>query len=227
MERTFDGDYEVIVVDDGSRDGLGDFLGREAAGWPQLKLIRWPVNRGKGAAVRAGIRAAQGEFILFADADGATPIEDESVLRGSLEDGNDLAVGSRISANPMQSVRRTRLREFLGLLFSNIVQKLFRTPIRDTQCGFKMFRAEVAKRLFESCTEEGYLFDLYVIAMAERLGYRSVEIPIHWSEVPGSKMRLVRDSVRMIAGLWRIYVKLRAFDRQTLRGKDTLSGERR
>lgn len=206
-------DYEVIVVDDGSSDGLGFELETMAKGWSQLRLIRLPTNQGKGAATRAGVLAAAGELVLFTDADGAAPIEAEADLRARLEGGYDLAVGSRVADDRKVGSRRSLLRGGLGRAFSSIRKGLFPLPVRDTQCGFKMFRREVGRQLFETCEEDGYLFDLDILAAADRRGYRLAEVPIRWDERPGSKLRLVRDSCRMLAGIYRLRRKYRALDR--------------
>jgi len=201
FDRSGRDDYEVLVVDDGSQDGTGAGVIGLAEGWPQLRLIRHERNQGKGAAVRTGMRAAAGRLLLFADADGATPFEEEASLRDAIEhDGVDLAIGSRKTSRN----RRAWHRGLFGRLFSNAVKFMLPISARDTQCGFKMFRHEAGKDLFSRCTEDGYLFDLHILGMAEQLGYRLSEVDIRWSEVPGSKVRLVRDSWRMLAGLPRL-----------------------
>jgi len=195
------GDHEVLVIDDGSRDDTAAEVKRRAADWPQLALLRHPENRGKGAAVRTGMLAASGQLLLFADADGATPIDEEARLRHAIEqDGADLAIGSRRTRRCCRAWHRG----LCGQLFSLAVNLLLPISLRDTQCGFKMFRREAAVGLFARCPEDGYLFDLYILAMAERQGYRIAEVSIRWSEVAGSKVRLVRDSWRMLAGLLRL-----------------------
>ncbi len=197
--------YEAIVVDDGSRDGTGDFVRRAAADWPQLALIEHPTNRGKGAAVRTGMLAARGRAILFADADGATPIGEEEKLREAISAGADVAIGvrGRGSADGPKAYRPWH-RDFAGRVFSGIARRYLALPVADTQCGFKMFARGVVPSLFEPCHESGYLFDLYVLKAADRLGYRIVEIPVAWEEIRGSKVQLLRDSWRMLIGLERI-----------------------
>ena len=140
--------YEVIVVDDGSSDHLLTALARTRDGWPQLQVIRHPRNLGKGAAVRTGVLAAAGDWILFADADGATPIEEERKLAAALAAGADLAVGSRLIADERVKRRRTWGRAALGRAFAALARRMFSLPVRDTQCGFKMFRSARAQRLF-------------------------------------------------------------------------------
>ncbi len=195
--------YEVIVVDDGSRDGLADALRRLAADWPQLSVLTFPCNRGKGAAVRAGVLAARGELILFADADGATPIAEERSLRQALEQGCDLAIGSRLCSAATR-VERLRHRSLCGRLFAWSVRQLFGLSLRDTQCGFKMFRREQGQILLRLCREPGYLIDVELLVYAHRLGLRIAEVPVFWRDVPGSQVRLLRDGLKMLRGFWRL-----------------------
>jgi dolichyl-phosphate beta-glucosyltransferase len=195
-------DSEVIVVDDGSRDGLSDRIIGLSSEWPCLSLICHPTNLGKGAAVRTGMLAARGRLVLFADADGATPIEEERKLRATIEAGADLAVGSRLLGG--LEVERPWHRKLIGRLFAGLVHALLPVPVRDTQCGFKMFRRELVPSLFAPCSESGYLFDLYILASAVRLGYRIAEVPIRWVDIPGSKVRLFCDPWWMLLGSLRL-----------------------
>jgi len=210
LELIFANDYEIIVVDDGSRDGLFEVLGEMAAGWGQLRPIRQPFNRGKGAAVRVGMLAAVGEFVLFTDADGATPIEEEVKLRECLSRGADVAIGSRRIPGRSEGVRRSCFRSSFGHSFSWLVRSLLGIPFHDTQCGFKMFKLDTGKMLFDKSIESGYVFDIHIIVLASRLGCRIAEVPIRWAEVPGSKVRIVSDSFQMFLGLCRIWLSLHA-----------------
>ena len=194
----------MIVVDDGSVDGLADVVRDAERDWPQLRAIKHEENRGKGAAVRTGMLAAQHALCLFADADGATPITEEARLRAAVERGADIAVGSRLVRSADVVCRRSRSRALLGRFFANATRWLIRLPVRDTQCGFKMFRREVGRRLFELSAERGYLFDIEVLILAERLGYRIAEVPIHWADRPGSQLDMTRESWRIARGLWRL-----------------------
>lgn len=207
MGEVFDANYEVLLVNDGSQDGTGEFVQELSANWPELVVLEHAANRGKGAAVRTGVLASRGELVLFSDADGATPISEERRLRDAIVAGADVAVGSRLVPGAVVSDRR-RHRDWLGRTFAALARLLLRTGVRDPQCGFKMFRGEPARRLFAACTEDGYLFDLQVLVLAHKHGYRVVEVPVRWSDMPGSKLHLVRDSVAMLAGLFRLAVSM-------------------
>jgi len=202
------GRYEVIVVDDGSDDRLPEVLASLAEEWPSLGVMRHPENRGKGAAVRTGMLGARGELLLFADADGATPIEEETRLADAIRAGADVAVGSRLVAGAGQTRRRSWARGLTGRLFAALARWWLGVEVRDPQCGFKMFRREAARELFNRSEESRYLFDLELIVLARRLGYRVAEVPVSWSEVPGGHLSLTRELVKMPLGLWRLRRRL-------------------
>jgi len=210
LDERYSGSYEVIVVDDGSRDGLADVLGRLRADWPELAAIEHPANRGKGAAVRTGMLAARGKRLLFADADGATPIDEESRLAEAISAGADVAIGSRLVAGPDVTRQRTWTRGLAGRLFARAARRWLRVSVRDSQCGFKMFRGEAGRTLFARSQESGYLFDLELLVLADRLGYRVVEVPINWADVPGGHLSLGRELGRTLVGLWRLRRRLHA-----------------
>lgn len=208
IRHHFDSDlvgcYEVIVVDDGSTDGMADDLRRRAETFPQLRILAHSDNRGKGAAVRSGVLAARGRYVLFADADGATPIEEERRLRSRLQADADIAVGSRRVASTEVATNRNPFRGIVGKSFACLAKLLLGLSVRDTQCGFKMFRHEVAAKLFPQMREEGYYFDMEMLILADRYGYRVIEVPINWADQPGSRMSLARELANMIAAFRRL-----------------------
>ncbi len=162
--------YEVIVVDDGSRDATAESVAAIAPQWPQLRLLRHARNEGKGAAVRTGVLAAHGEQLLFADADGAAPIEESARLAAAIQAGADVAVGSRLVPHPEVVRVRNWHRGLAGRLFAATARRLLKLDVLDTQCGFKMFRAEAARRLFSAGREKGYLFDLELLLLRANSG---------------------------------------------------------
>jgi len=195
--------YEILVVDDGSLDDTATLVERAGAQNSRIRLIRFSQNSGKGAAVQAGMQAAQGELQLFADADGATPIQELERLETALKEGADLAIGSRTlaSRDSRYTVRAKLHRTLLGNLFNQVVRRLGVRDIADTQCGFKLFRRAVAQDLFSVARINGYGFDLELLYVAQRRGYRIAEIPVNWADQPGSKVKVFSDGLRMLGEL--------------------------
>ena len=195
--------YEIVVVDDGSRDETAQRVRQFAADARGVRLIQLPGNGGKGAAVRAGMLAAHGTLRLMADADGATPIQEIERLEHALSEGADLAIGSRFlgSRDSRYRVQARWHRTVLGNAFNQMAQRLGLEGITDTQCGFKLFRKRVAEDLFFVARIDGYGFDLELLYVARRRNYRIAEVPINWTDQPGSKVRVVRDGLRMFREL--------------------------
>ena len=195
--------YEVLVVDDGSTDATASVVETVASSAPEIQLLQAPLRQGKGAAVRRGMQAAVGRLRLFADADGATPIRELARLEQALAGGADLAIGSRALASrlPDYAVHARFYRTLLGNLFNSVVQQSGLRGITDTQCGFKLFRQAVAEDLFRVSSIDGYGFDLELLYVAQQRGYRIAEIPVNWSDQPGSKVRVFRDGLAMLREL--------------------------
>ena len=209
---------ELIVVDDGSCDGTSALVSTLAAEYEELRLIRLPTNRGKGYAVRSGVVNSSGQHVLFADADGSTPIEDIARLEAAIRAGADIAIGSRALPSSEVKVQARLYRRLIGRLFHGCVTLLTVRGVRDTQCGFKLFRAPLAHELFSRARLDRFTFDVEVLFMAQRFGHRIAEIPVNWVHKPGSRVNLVLDSLRMARDLLRIrlYALRGAYDRPQL-----------
>jgi dolichyl-phosphate beta-glucosyltransferase len=195
--------YEIIVVDDGSLDETATVVREFALHRSSVRLIKLPTCVGKGGAVRQGMLSAKGRLQLFADADGATAITELAPLEQAMASGADLAIGSRTLASrlPNYAVRARLYRTILGNLFNSVVQQSGLRGITDTQCGFKLFRQSVAADLFGVSSIDGYGFDLELLYVAQQRGYRIAEIPVNWSDQPGSKVRVLRDGLAMLRDL--------------------------
>ena len=191
--------WELIVVDDGSNDQTASLV--EELGLVNLRLLKMPCNQGKGGATQCGILAARGKYILFADADNSTPIEEIPALFAKLEqEGYDLAIGSRAVGNA-QEASRSFFRRTLSYGLRSLIRVVFRFTIHDTQCGFKMYTRETAQRLHIAQTIKGFSFDLEVLYLAAKLGYRVAEVPVQWVNAPGSKVNATKEVRRFLRDL--------------------------
>ena len=194
---------EVVLVDDGSRDETADIVGNHH--FPGLRVIRNSVNHGKGYAVKAGVLASEGEFVMFTDADLSAPIEEIQKLLAALEEHSaDVVVGSRAIDRSLIEKHQSRGREWGGTIYNLMVKTLLGLRIHDTQCGFKLFRRSRIVPIFQKLTIPGFGFDPELLFLASRARLKIVEIPVRWSHAEGSKIRYMRDSTRMFADLIRI-----------------------
>jgi len=192
---------EVIVVDDGSKDGTAEIVSRLAEQHPCVRLVKLGSNRGKGYAVRTGVLEATGDYILFSDADLSTPIEELEKLCDEVRNGYDVAIGSRGLPESNLETRQSWLREHAGRTFNLLVRLTVLPGIHDTQCGFKCFRRDAAAKILEQQTATGYEFDVELLCIARKLGYQIAEVPVTWRNRAESRVRFLRDSVRMFRGL--------------------------
>ena len=182
---------EVIVVDDGSLDGTARVVEEFSKTDACLRLARNPGNRGKGYAVRNGMLEAKGEWILYTDADLSTPIvEIEKLCRAAREQDAGVAIGSRAVDRSLVEVHQPAMRELSGRAFNLAMRAVTGLPFRDTQCGFKLYRADAARQIFSRQKQEGFSFDVEDLLIAKKLGVRAVEVPVRWANVEGTKVRL-------------------------------------
>lgn len=196
--------WSVTVVSDGSRDATPQLARDFAAQHPGFTADHYEPNRGKGFAVRRGILQAQAEWVLFSDADLATPIEEVEKLWAAVSDRVPIAIGSRPLKESRLEVRQPWYRELAGRLFNLLVQTLAVRGIQDTQCGFKLFRIDVARDIFERSKVDRFGFDFEALVIASDLGYPIAEVPVVWRHQEGSKVVLMRDGPEMIRQLVRL-----------------------
>ena len=193
--------WEVTVVSDGSTDRTEEVVREFAETHPGFSILAYAPNRGKGHAVRVGMLQAEGGRVLFCDADLATPQEETEKLMGHLDEGADVAIGSRPLAESRLEVRQPWYREMLGRAFNKAVQLLAVRGIDDTQCGFKLFTRDAARATFRRCRLDGFSFDLEALMVARDLNLRIDEVPVRWRHQEGSKVVLLRDGPRMLRDL--------------------------
>ena len=196
-------DYELLIVDDGSKDESPALVRRFAEKNPRVRLVSNGTNRGKGYSVRHGMLEAKGKHVLFTDADLSAPIEGlDSFL--PLANQFDVVVGSRDIGGARILVRQPFARRVLRKAFRLLYGALLFNDILDTQCGFKLFSREAAQKIFSLQTVRGFCFDVEVIFIAKRLGLKVKEFPVQWSDAADSKVNLLRVPPRMFVDLLRI-----------------------
>ncbi len=205
--RSMPYDFDVIVVNDGSTDNTMKIVETFCESNPEFRAAGYPINQGKGAAVKVGMMQATGELILFMDADLATPLEETDKLVSAIESGADIAIGSRPLKESNLEIRQPWYREQLGRLFNFAVQSLSIRGIKDTQCGFKIFKKHAAHDIFSRTKLNRFGFDFEALMTGRDLGYKIAEIPIRWSHQEGSKVVLMRDGPQMIKDLIKLRLK--------------------
>ena len=201
---TAGGSYELILVDDGSSDGTRKVMDEAAARNASVRLEALPHNRGKGRALAEGVAAARGAEILVTDADLSTPIEELDKLRAALRTGAGVAIASRALKGSRVEVSQPIYRVLMGKAFNLLVQAVLLPGIWDTQCGFKLFRADVAHDAFARLTTDGFGYDPEVLYRARKKGVKIAEIPVVWRNSAPTKVSPIKSSVDMFRHVLRI-----------------------
>jgi dolichyl-phosphate beta-glucosyltransferase len=197
-------DAEVLVVDDGSTDGTAEAARAAAGRGMPPRVLVLDRNRGKGAAVREGMLAARGDYVLFMDADNSTHIAEVERLLAVAEAGAPVVVGSRYIDRESIKIRQPWYRVALSRVGNRIIQMLVLRGVRDTQCGFKLFRRPAAHTLAARLTRERFSFDMELLVIAKSLGYEVREVPVNWYDTPGTRLRPIRSALRTLTDLLRI-----------------------
>jgi len=213
---------EIIVVDDGSRDNTSGVVTELAKSVPDLRLFSYQPNRGKGHAVRTGVEESRGRYILFADADNSTPIEEFDRLYPFLA-REEVVIGSRYLAESQIKIRQSLSRVLIGRLGNGLIQVLLFDNVKDTQCGFKAFQHRAAREIFSRMKVNRFGFDIELLAIASLLKYSVHEVPVSWYNSPLSRVRPVKDALRTFFEL--LYIKFNLMSGRYSRDEEGKNGK--
>lgn len=202
--------FEVIIVDDGSRDRTAEMVEQRFGKHPAIKLQRRPANLGKGMAVQQGMLLGSGDYLVFSDADLSVPIEMLPAFINPLENQSDLAIGTRQKSGAVIEVHQPRHRELMGMVYTKLSSWILGVRVSDFTCGFKGFRRDIARDLFSRQRLNNWSFDAEILYLAHRKGYRIAEIPVTWRNDDATKVRLWKDVLTSFFGL----LQIRLYDLQ-------------
>jgi len=197
--------WEIVVVNDGSRDATAAVAAEFAAQHPGVRVLENPGNRGKGYSVRHGMIEATGDWVLFTDSDLSAPIEElDKMIAAARGQGASVAIGSRGLDRSLIEAHQSLFREVAGRIFNLLMRTTTGLPFADTQCGFKLFERAAAQAIFPRQRIERWGFDAEVLFIARHLGYKTIEVPVRWSHSEGTKVSMFSDSLNMFVDLLRI-----------------------
>lgn len=206
--RTYNFTYEIIIVNDGSTDETNKIIAYHFFSFDNIRLINLNKNYGKGYAVKNGILNSNGEIILMTDADLSVPISEFNNLYYQYLNYNyDIVIGSRALKESKILVRQSLVRQTMGKIFNFLVRYTTKLPYKDTQCGFKLFRKSIAIDLFKRLSVHGFSFDVEILLIAKKLGYKIKETPVKWINSPKSSVKIIHHSFTMLYELYRILKK--------------------
>jgi dolichyl-phosphate beta-glucosyltransferase len=200
---------EILVVNDGSTDSTADVVEQFTQLHPEVRLLNNPQNRGKGFSVRHGVLHAVGEIVMFTDADLSAPMVEAERLFKALDEGADIAIGSRWLERNRQTSKQPLYRQFFGRCFNAITRLVMGLPFADTQCGFKAFRRPVAQTIFQLQRIERWGFDPELLFIALKRGYTVKEVPVTWGHDERSRLSYLKDGLKMLEEV--AYIRWEAF----------------
>ncbi len=197
-------EFEIIVVDDGSNDRTVEIVEKFSSDKKEIRILKHEKNMGKGKAVKTGILDAKGNLILFTDADLSTPIEEFEKLKKAIENGYDIAIGSRGLKDSKIVIPQPFYRRIIGRIFPLLVKLIVIKDFKDTQCGFKLFKKDIAKKIFSQLKTEGFAFDVEVLARGKKENFKIAEVGVLWYNSPESKVSILKSPFKMFLELNRI-----------------------